>query len=112
MARLVTVSTSTSNGLGPNGGQVVPMDIHTDNNIHVGVAPVSGAPAVNVQYAFQNPLESGAVPANFAWFPVAALTSVSATLAALVTAPVHALRIVQNEVGDSRIFILQGSLTH
>lgn len=110
--RLVTVSTSTSNSLGTNGGAVIPLDIHTDNNIHVGVAPVSGAPAINVQFAFQNPLEDGATPATFAWFPVTALTSVSTTIAALVTAPVHALRIVQNEVGNARVFILQGCLTH
>ncbi len=109
MARLVTVSTSTSNGLA--GGHVVPMDIHTDQNIHVGIAPVSGAPTINVQFTFQNPLENGANPSTFTWFPVTALTSVSTTIAALVTVPVHALRVVQNDVGDARVFILQGSLT-
>ncbi len=112
MARLVTVSTSTSNGLGTNGGQVIPLDIHSDNNIHVGVAPASGTPTINVQFTFQNPLENGATPSTFTWFPVTALTSVSATIAALVTAPVHALRIVQNDVGDARVYILQGSLTN
>lgn len=107
--RLVTVSTSTSNSL--VGGHVVPLDIHTDANINVGVSPVSGAPAINIQFAFQNPLENGADPTTFTWYPVAALTSVSTTIAALVTAPVHALRVVQNEVGNARVFILQGCMT-
>lgn len=110
--RLVTVSTSASTGLGTNGGIVIPMEIHTDNNIHVGIVPVSAAPTINVQFTFQNPLEAGANPGAFTWFPVAALTSVSATLAALVTGPVHALRIVQNEVGDARIYILHGFLNN
>lgn len=108
--RLVTVSTSTSNAA--LGGHVVPLDIHTDGTVHVGVSPVSAAPAINIQFTFQNPLESGVDPTTFTWYPVAALTSVSTTIAAVVTSPVHAIRVIQNAVGDARVFVLQSGLVN
>lgn len=103
--RLVTVSTSASTAAA--GGVVVPTNIHSDGNLHVGVAAVSGTPTINIQFTFQNPLEADANPSTFAWYPVAALTSVSTTLAALVTVPVHAIRVMQPDAGKARVFVLQ-----
>jgi hypothetical protein len=108
VARLVTVNIETSNAL--TGGHVVPLNIHTDENVHVGVAPVSGAPTVNIEFTFQNPLEDGVNPTTFVWYPVTALTSVSTTVAGQVPTPVHAIRVVQPTVGNSRVFILQGGI--
>jgi hypothetical protein len=107
--RLVTVSTSTSTVL--INGIVIPLDIHREDfNVNIGISKVSGSPTINVQYTMQNILEQGVSAGNVTWFPITALTSVSTTLAGTLTAPAHAVRFLQPEVGDVRIFIIQAGL--
>jgi hypothetical protein len=111
MSRLVIVSTSTSNNTA--GGAIIPLDIHRGAfNVGVGIVKVSGAPTTNVEITFQNPLENGAVPANFTWYPITALTSVSTTVFGAITTPCHALRVRQADTGDARVFVIQSGLVN
>ncbi len=111
MSRLVTVSTSTSTAAA--GGVIIPLDIHRGNfNVGVGIVKVSGTPTTNIEITFQNPLEAGVTPANFTWYPITALTSVSTTVFSNITTPCHALRVRQVDVGDARVYIIQSGLVN
>lgn len=103
--RLVTVNVSTT------GTRVIPLDVHLEGGIAIGIVPISGSPNPTIQHSFQNPLTNDWTEAGSYWFNHATLVSVSATSDGYYAYAVHALRIANDAPGDFVVFIQQTGLT-
>lgn len=105
--RSYTIATTNATA-GATYSNIVALDTWTAPvNVSIGVT-VTGTVNYTVQYTLDNIMENGWTPATGVWWNFSDLASKTGTLAATLTAPASAVRVVQNTGnGSTSTIILQ-----